>query len=465
LVVSSKTIASAFPFAAIFSFIVVANLVSQPAAAQAVNLQPTLQPATGSDDLLNLLSPQPMAQRSLREKPTRDYQGMPVEGWMLFPSLFVGGVYDDNIFSQSTNRVAGVGAKLRPALIAERDSGVQHTAIFLNGDFNIYPDKSSGNTVNAQAGFAHVWELQRDFVLRFGGEYDLLTNVYNNGIVIGPYGTAGEIASPQRSSRLGGYVSGVKSFNRFFVGLSLSSYATAYDTLDTTTGSLPQSYRDNLVTTATARLGYALSPVIYAFTDATGNLHNFSGDSIYGLIAPNVWSSGTLYNSQGYRLVAGLGTDRISLFKGEIYAGYQQQNYAYSGFGTHSSPVYGGKISWFPTRAWTLSLALDETYQDSGLQISGNTLGSAAFVTAATTTLQYALSRQWSASISGGYADVVYVSGGRRDQRWSAGATLNYEIARNILATAGYTLVLVESNAAGGSLTRNQFALGATYKY
>ncbi len=463
--VSCKTIAPTFPFAAIFSLIAVANFAPQPASAQAVNLQPTLQPASGSDDLLNLLAPQPMAERSLREKPVRDYQGLPIEGWMLFPSLFAGGVYDDNLLSQSTNRDAGVGAKLRPALIAERNSGVQHTAIFLNGDFNIYPDQPSGNIIDAQAGFAHVWELQRDFVLRFGGEYDLLTNPLINGVVTGPFGTPGEISSPQRSNRLGGYVSGVKSFNRFFVGLSLSSYATAYDTLYTTTGSLPQSYRDNLVTTATVRLGYALSPVIYAFTEATGNQHNFSGDSIYGLIAPDVWSSGTLYNSQGYRLLAGLGTDRISLFKGEIYAGYQQQNYAYSGFGTHSSPVYGGKISWFPTRAWTLSLALDETYQDSGLQISGNTQGSAAFVTAATTSLQYAISSQWNASISGGYSELVYVSGGRRDQRWSAGATLNYEIAKNVLATAGYTLILVDSNAAGGSLTRNQFALGATYKY
>ncbi len=463
--VSSKTIASAFPIAAIFSLFVIANFAPRPAAAQAVNLQPTLQPAGGSDDLLNLLSPQPMAQRSLREKPTRDYQGMPVEGWMLFPSLFVGGVYDDNLLSQSTNREAGVGAKLRPAVIAERSSGVQHTAIFLNGDFDIYPGKPSGNIINAQAGFAHVWELQRDFVLRFGGEYDLLTDPFTNGVVTDPFGTLGEIASPQRSNRVGGYVSGVKSFNKFFVGLSLSSYATAYDTLYTTTGSLPQSFRDNLITTATVRLGYALSPVIYAFTDVAGNQHNFSGDSVYGLIAPGIWSSGTLYNSHGYRLVAGLGTDRISLFKGEIYAGYQQQNYAYSGFGTNSSPVYGGKISWFPTRAWTLSVALDETYQDLGLQISGNTQGSAAFVTAATTSLQYAMSRQWNASISGGYSELIYVSGGRRDQRWSAGATLNYEIARNILATAGYTLMLVESNAAGGSLTRNQFALGATYKY
>ena len=176
-------------------------------------------------------------------------------------------------------------------------------------------------------------------------------------------------------------------------------------------------------------------------------------------------SAGTIYNSEGYRVVGGLGTDRISLFKGEIYAGYQQQLYDYAAFGSPSSPVYGGKISWFPTRAVTITAALDETYQDSGLTTSNNPTGSAAHVTAATTTMQYAMAREWNASISGGYADVLYVVGGRHDHRWNAGSTLNYEIARNLFATFNYTLVLVESNAEGGSFTRNQFSLGGTYKY
>ena len=72
--------------------------------------------------------------------------------------------------------------------------------------------------------------------------------------------------------------------------------------------------------------------------ESAGNFHNFSGDTTYDLIAPNVQSAGTIYNSEGYRVVGGLGTDRISLFKGEIYAGYQQQLYDYTPFGSPSEP-------------------------------------------------------------------------------------------------------------------------------
>ena len=249
--------------------------------------------------------------------------------------------------------------------------------------------------------------------------------------------------------------------------MSGSAYASSYagTPLETSGAPVSQSYRDNLITTATARLGYAISPAIYGFTDVIGNFHNYSNQSIYGLIAPNQSNSATLYNSQGYRAVAGLGSDRISLFKGEIYGGYQQQFFAYSGFGAPSSPVYGGKISWSPTRAWTLAFSLDESYVDSGVQVKGNSQGSAAFVTAATANLQYAPSKQWSASVSGGYFDLRYVSGGLRTQVWSAGATLNYQISRNINATASYTLLLSENNTGGPNTTRNQLMLGAAYKY
>ena len=452
-------------FAVVALAVVSAVLPLAPSSAQVVGAPPTAgAPPTGYDTA-GLLSPTPMSQRTLNDKPVRDYQGLPFEGWMLFPSFFVGAVFDDNIYQSTTDRVAAVGSKLRPSIVAVRDTGIYQTTLFANGDFNIYPASSSADTTNAQVGFTHRWEVLRDFVFTIGGQYDHITDIYNNGVVTTPFGTSGVIASPEQYNIFGGYVSGLKSFDRFFIGLSASAYATTFGALNTTSGSEDQAYRDNLVTTVAGRLGYAIMPMLYAYTEAAGNIHDFSGDTTYNLLAPNVQSAGTIYNSQGYRVVAGLGTDRFSLFKGEIYAGYQQQLYDYKAFGAPSSPVYGGKISWFPTRAWTISASLDESYQDSGLLISGNPTGSAAYVTAATTSVLYAMSRQWTASLTGGYANVVYVSGGRHDHRWSAGPTVNYEIWRNLFATLNYSLVKVESNAEGGSFTRNQFSLGATYKY
>jgi hypothetical protein len=80
-------------------------------------------------------------------------------------------------------------------------------------------------------------------------------------------------------------------------------------------------------------------------------------------------------------------------------------------------------------------------------------------------TVNYALSRSWSASVRGGHDALVYINGGRHDSRWTAGGQLNYEILRNLNATFDYSFVTVASNALGASFSRNIFSLGATYKY
>jgi hypothetical protein len=182
-----------------------------PASAQVVGAPPTGYDTSG--DVLSQLSPSAMSQRSLNDKPVRDYQGLPFEGWMLYPSLFVGAVFDDNLYQSTNNRVAAAGVKLRPSMVANLDAGIHHTTLFANGDFNIYPDSSDANTVNAQVGLSHKWEVQRDFVFKIGGEYDRHTDIYNNGVVTTPTGIGGVIASPQRYNTFGGYVSGQKSFD------------------------------------------------------------------------------------------------------------------------------------------------------------------------------------------------------------------------------------------------------------
>ena len=402
------------------------------------------------DDILEVLSPKPMAQRTLRDKPVREYQGLPLGGWMLYPSFLIGGTFDDNIFQSSFRRVASGGLHLRPSLVAERDSGIHHTTIHALGDFRIYPDYSAANVVNAQVGFKHDWEAQRDLKFTAVGEYLRHTDMYNTGIVVGPLGTTGFIASPQRYNQFVGAVSGVKSFDRFFVGLGGTAVGTTFDTLYTTGGSASQSYRDNIYTSVTGRAGYMVTPLMYAFVESTGNFRDFNSP---------------VYNSQGFRIIGGLGTDRISLFRGEIFTGYQRQIYATALFGAPSSPVIGGKLFWYPTRAITVSAGVDQSFADSALLTVGNLTGSASRTVSVWTAINYAMSRSWSASLRGSYDDLRYITGGRHDARWTTGAALNYEIFRNLMATFEYSFATVTSNVQTASFTRNTFTLGGTYKY
>lgn len=130
------------------------------------------------DDTLSLLTPASVAARSFREGPTREYQGLPIAGWMLKPTLLVGGVYDDNLFNSQTHRVGAAGLSLRPTFTAERKTGLHDTVVYLNGELRVFPDQSSGDTVNAKTGFTHSWEVQRDLTLKANAEYRVIrTNI------------------------------------------------------------------------------------------------------------------------------------------------------------------------------------------------------------------------------------------------------------------------------------------------
>ncbi|TDX62149.1 hypothetical protein EDE12_11155 [Methylosinus sp. sav-2] len=402
-----------------------------------------------------VITPNSFGVRSLRDTPTREYQGLPLGGWMLYPSLLVAGTYDDNPFQAPSDRKGAAGTHLRPSFIADRDNGLHHTTVFTIGDFRIYPDLSTANTVNVEAGFNHTWEARKDLVVSASGEYSRRTDMYNTGQVVNPFVLGGVTyrgtqASPQRYNQFIGSVGVQKSFDRLFIGLSSTARATTYDTLYTTTGALGQTYRNNLVTGVTGRLGYYATPLLFVFTEAGGNFRDFRDPT---------------YNSEGYRFTGGIGTDRIGLIRGEIFAGYQSQFYFSGLFPSANSPVYGGKLYWYPTRAWTIEAGLDETFQDSALSTVGNTTGSAARATSANLRIGYKLARSWSATVNGQYTDIAYISGGRHDSRWNSGATLNYEILRNLNATFEYAFTRVFSNSDGAAFTRNVFTLGATYKY
>lgn len=402
-----------------------------------------------TDDTVSLLAPKEMSRRKGKERSSRQYTPLFLGGWMVSPSVSLGAVFDDNLFQRSRPRVRAAGAHFHPSLIAERDTGLHHTRFFASGDFNIYPSKTTGNTESMQIGVSHEWEAQRDFVVRMEAEADRQTNRFVNGAILTPRGLSGTVASPQRYNQFSASLAGVKSFNHFFAGLSSSVNATTYDTLYTTSGPVSQRYRDGAIYSLSGRLGYAISPSIYAFVEPTGNVRQYNEP---------------IYNSKGYRVVAGAGLDR-NLFRGEAFAGYQVQAFEGPGFSTQATPVIGGKLFWYPTRAWTITASLDETYQDSGLLMLGNPLGGAARMTAGQLSVAYAMSRSWTASLRAGFSDLAYIAGSRHDRRWNVGATLGYRLRRNLDATFEYTFVANDSNAPAGDFSRNQFMIGATYRY
>lgn len=77
----------------------------------------------------------------------------------------------------------------------------------------------------------------------------------------------------------------------------------------------------------------------------------------------------------------------------------------------------------------------------------------------------YKLAPEWQASGRAGYINTNYIDTIRRDNAWTAGATISYSIWQNFGLTLDYQYINLNSNVPLQSFTRSVVTLGLTYKY
>ncbi|MFO1134392.1 MAG: outer membrane beta-barrel protein [Rhodoblastus sp.] len=407
------------------------------------------EPTTASEDTIALLAPTQHSARNPLLRPGREYRGVPVENWMLYPSIIGGATFDDNLVWSKTNRIAAGGIRLAPDLVAVRDVGGSRTTVFGSVDARIYPSVGRADTVSARAGVEQVWTPTQDLTIKGKLEYNHTALAISSNYVVNN-SVVSTIASPLIDDKVKGTVAVQKTFGRMFVGLSLDAAATGYRAFESSTGWVPQSYRDSRVETATVRIGAWVTPAIYAFGEASGNARDYASAS---------------YASKGYRAVAGVGSDRISLFRGELYAGFQQQFYQNYLIGTGSSPIVGGQLYWYPTRWITVRAAIDQTFTDSSLPTPGNPGGYPSKVTAARLSAVFKPTKDFTASWRASYEHTTYLASTRRDDGWRTGVDLGYQLTSQVEMLAAYEFSKVFSTDPYGGYTRNSVSLGMKYRY
>ena len=211
---------------------------------------------------------------------------------------------------------------------------------------------SEADTVSARGGFAHVYEAQRDLVFRFQGDYTRQTSVFNGGVnqfevapLPNPAGN-NPVANPASYNQITGSASVQKTFNRAFVALGTSTTYVSYDNATVQPGSPTTTFPDGIVTSLTGRAGAWVGPWLYVFAEPSADWRRFNNASL---------------DSHGYRVIGGVGSDQIGLFRGEIFGGYQAQHFEQGGRGTNSGEVFGARLYYYPTQYWTLSATVDQT--------------------------------------------------------------------------------------------------------
>ncbi len=229
---------------------------------------------------------------------------LPVFDWLIFGSAALGAAYDSNVNSSPTSPIAAYGPRFQPTIIAERNTGIQRTLIYGVGDIRYYPSVGITQVYDTTAGIVHLWEIQRDFLFRTQGQVTRgedalgLTNVAGNILVP---------IDPIKSTRLYGSASLEKGFGLVFTGFGGSITRENFEDTHTSTGiDVNESFRDGSIATVNGRLGFHISPIIYSFVEPSANWARHNAANL---------------DSEGYRIIAGLGSARIGLMNGEIYGG------------------------------------------------------------------------------------------------------------------------------------------------
>ena len=214
---------------------------------------------------------------------------------------------------------------------------------------------------------------------------------------------------------------------------------------------------------------------MYAYVNASAAWLRFSGsvglaltpDLTPSLIAPSRTSS--------YRVVGGLGTRRIGLFQAVAYAGYQSSDFQN---GNAAGDIYGGRLSYEPTRYWTLGASVEQIINIASGTTDTNiaqvisipspiliSAGSSTRTTTAALDSSYTISKEWSLFGRFGYTQVEYLDTPRLDEAWLADLVLRYELMRNLTLSWQYQYASVVSNVPSFNTQKNLVTGSATYKF
>jgi hypothetical protein len=387
--------------------------------------------------------------------PARTQDALIAGSWLVYPSAFVGGVFDTNV-RQTPKGQSGEGIRLTPSILAETTTDLSKLTIYGVADGRIYfgSQESNPNAVDVSSGLVDIYQPLPDLIfsgqLDYTRQIDLFSTLGNTHTVtiLNPTGIGlAPINNPTAYNQLTAAGSVQKNFADSFLIVGGSIVGQIYDDNQLNNNQSP----NNVTYTGTVRGGVWLTPALYGFLEGSGDSR---GQSVGYL------------GSNGYRALAGLGTDQIGLVKGSIYAGYQAENYNSSIIGTIGTPVAGLRGYYYPLPELTFNVSVDQLLGASLVApASGLALGTATRVTSALATVDYALAEQWSGSGRGGYIHTEYIDNPRRDDAWTLGATVTYQLIRNLGLTFDYQHIELSSNTPGHGFDRDVFTLGATVRY
>jgi hypothetical protein len=382
-------------------------------------------------------------------QPTRTPDGkFAYMGWLWSAGLGYGGKYDSNVNASAINPQKVWGANFQPVFMAERITGIQNTQLYLNGDVSYYPSIGRTYLDGTRAGLIHSWEIQRDLIWRFQTQVAEVQagSSFNNFLTAGIYAT-----TPVRYTQIYGSSSIQKEFGPVFTAVGGSITGTKYqDVTDNLGNTINEQFQNGVVYTGNVRVGVRLSPVFYAYVEPSENWTRYNASNL---------------DSHGYRIVGGVGSDLISLFSGEVYAGYLKQMFDDPAAGTVTSPVVGARLSWFPTRFLTFAISADQNFGTADANALAFTPGSPTKLSTIKGNANWDFSYWYALTAGISEQRQDYLNSSRVDHFLTYNAGVVFKLRPGFGLQVGWAHQHLYSNVPGFAYTRDLFTVGGNTRF
>jgi hypothetical protein len=380
-----------------------------------------------------------------RSRPELDPLGVPLGGFLLFPSLSVGESYRDNIFDTESGKQSDGITDIHPALRLQSNWNRHSVALFSDAHVDRYID--------------HPKEDFEDYTVGGSGRLDVvgrsfvdLTSSYNqlHEDRASPDDVRG--IEPTRFTDTKVNLGGTAMLNRVALRLDGRFDRYLYSNVQSASGAtINNQDRNRNEGRVTLQAGYELAPLREVFVRGGYDRRAYDNERD---------DLGFARSSNGYEIGVGANYDLTGVTFAELFVGYRNQSYDDARLKDASGIGASAKLIWNVTRLTTVTGGLERTVEESTLAGA-----SGYFATRATLRVDHELLRNLILHAQGLYGNDDYEGIARTDDHAEAGFGAIYQMSRNFALSGDYAFRARMSNIPGQDFDENLFTLRLTARY
>jgi hypothetical protein len=378
-----------------------------------------------------------------RQQPGYEPVGIRAGSWMLSPSLLVGSLYDNNVFSSSIMRRSDVAALVAPTLRA-RTLWERHGLDIQAGTESIFYRENPGlDQTDANIRGKGWIDVHHDLKILTSFQTAYLHEQV--GTLSSPLGAV----QPTPYTLMSGDVTVRKEINRLTGSLGMRIDSYDYGSTVAANGStINVDNRDGQIYWGHGRLDYAISPKLGVFTAAEVNHRNIRG------------VPGQPFDSNGYRVLSGVDVEFTRLITGELGAGYVRQDFVAPTIPDIAGPAYRALLTWRPTRSIDVNLIAEQIVTQSSPTTTTGVVADLLQLA-----VDYEIRRNVVLTVAGSRELDKFVADVRRDRVYTVDTRLKYLMNRVTSVAFWHKYIQRDSNIPVFSYDRQLVGINVTAQF